>query len=213
MNDRFSNKLGFLKTTAIGGFLFLLPIGVVVGLLAYVFQAVVAVHSRLKEWIPFDKPTGIALLFLLAILLMIAACFIAGLLARRAIGVHFSQTVESQLMKVYPKYGIYKDLLAGKIGGNENIPSLSPVLVWQDDMLMLAFQADRLANGFLVIYFPGSPDTWEGSLAIVSPDKVQAIDLTFVETLRICERLGRDSSSQLSGAVADMATQGKSSQE
>ena len=113
-----SNTLGFLKTTAIGGVLFLLPIVVVIVLLGYVLKGVVSVHGVLKEWIPFDSATGIALLFVLAVILIFAACFAAGLIAHRAIGAHFSRTMESHLMKVYPKYGIYKDLLAGKFGGD-----------------------------------------------------------------------------------------------
>ena len=201
-----SNTLGFLKTTAIGGVLFLLPIVVVIVLLGYVFKAVVSVHGVLKEWIPFDSATGIALLFVLAVILIFAACFVAGLIAHRAIGVHFSRTMESHLMKVYPKYGIYKDLLAGKFGGAENAPSLSPVLVRKGEFLYPAFQADRLASGLIVVYFPGSPDTWNGSLALVGPDRVHPMDVPFAALIDIYERLGRDSSSQLNTAVGRIET-------
>jgi uncharacterized membrane protein len=200
MKTQLSNRLGFLRTTAIGGVLFLLPVAVIVVLLGYVFQAVVSVHKVLKEWIPFDSATGIALLFGLAIVLLFAACFVAGLIAHRAIGVHFSRTVESQLMKVYPKYGIYKDILAGKFGSDKNAPSLSPVLIKKEDCLFPAFQADRLANGLVVVYFPGSPDTWNGSLALVASERVQPLDVPFLEMIEICERLGRNSRSHLSAA-------------
>jgi len=196
-----SNTLGFLKTTAIGGVLFLLPIVAVIVLLGYVLKAVVSVHGVLREWIPFDSATGIALLFSLAVVLILAACFVAGLIAHRAIGIHFSRTMESHLMKVYPKYGIYKDILAGKFGGTENAPSLSPVLVRKDECLYPAFQADRLANGLIVVYFPGSPDAWNGSLALVGSDRVQAMDVPFAAMIEIYERLGRDCSSQLNPAV------------
>lgn len=201
MKTTLGNRLGFLRTTAIGGVLFLLPFGVLVGLLVYVFQGVVAAHAHLKPWIPFDSATGIALLFCLAILVLLATCFLAGLLGRRAIGIHFSQTMESHLLKVFPKYGIYKDLLAGKFGGNENLPSLTPVLVKKEDHQFLAFQADRLANGLVVVYFPGSPDTWYGTLALVPSEKVQAIDVSFLEVIGICERLGRNSSSLLNATA------------
>lgn len=200
MEIRPEGKLRFLQTTAVGGVLFLLPIVVVIVLLGYVLQAVVSVHAVLKEWIPFDSTTGIALLFALAVVLIFAACFFAGLIARRAIGAHLSRTMESHLMKIYPKYGIYKDLLAGKFGRAENAPSLTPVLVRKDECLYPAFQADRLANGLVVVYFPGSPDPWNGSLALVSPDKVQAMNIPFMTLIDIYERLGRDSSSQWNAA-------------
>jgi len=195
------NKLQFLKMTAIGGVLFLLPIAVVIVLLGYVLKIVMSVHEVLKAWIPFDSATGIALLFGLAVVLLFVACFVAGLLAHRAIGAHFTRTIESHLMKVYPKYGIYKDLLAGNFGGEENAPTLSPVLVRREGCLYPAFQADRLASGLIVVYFPGSPDTWNGSLALVGPDRVQALDVSFKQLIDIYERLGRESSLHFNAAV------------
>ena len=69
---------------------------------------------------------------------------------------------------MFPKYGIYKDLLAGKIGGVEHVPSLCPVLVKKDGVFSLAFQADRLANGVVVAYLQ-PPDAWSGSIALVTP--------------------------------------------
>lgn len=203
MKSRVNKSLNFTKTTAVGGLLFLLPLAVVAVLLAYTYQVVITVHKYLEPWNPFDSVIGFAMLYSLAILLLLVACFVAGLLARRAIGARFSEKVEKQLMKVFPKYGIFKDLLADKIGGNDNVPSLRPALVKRDGGLVLAFQADCLANGLIVVYFPGSPDAWSGSIALIAPRDVQALDVPFDEFLGICERLGRDSSSLLNSAIID----------
>jgi uncharacterized membrane protein len=188
-----------------GGVLCLLPFVIVAVLLAYVYQIVVTAHEYLRPLSPFDSTTGLVLLFVCAIAVLIIACFVAGLLARRAIGARFSGTIEKQLMKVYPKYGIYKDLLAGKIGGDENVPSLQPVLVKREGIHCLAFQADRLSNGSIVAYFPGSPDTWSGSIALVAQENVQPLNVSFAEVLGICERLGRDSRSHLNEVIVDGA--------
>jgi uncharacterized membrane protein len=203
MKDQVSKSFSFVRTTAMGGILFLLPLVVVAALLAYVYQIVVAAHKHVQPWLPFDSATGFALLLGFALAVLLLACFVAGLLARRAIGARFSGTIEKQLMKVFPKYGIYKDLLAGKIGGDENVPLLRPVLVNKEGLHCLAFQADRLANGLIVAYFPGSPDTWNGSIALVAPENVQSLDVSFADVLGICERLGRDSSSHLNAVIVD----------
>ena len=210
MKDKLDGSFSFLRTTAIGGVLFLLPFLVVVGLLVYVHRAVVAVHEVVAPWIPFDSATGFALLFAVTLAALLAACFAAGVMARRAIGVRFSGTIEKQLMKVYPKYGIYKDMLAGKFGGADNAPSLRSVLVKRDGMLILAFQADQLADGRVVVYFPGAPDTWYGSIALVPPENVQALSLSFNDALEICERLGRESGSQLNPLITGTANPGDS---
>jgi len=159
----------------------------------------------LQPWIPFDSATGFALLFGSVIVVLFMSCFVAGLLARRAIGARFSGTIEKQLMKVFSKYGIYKDLLAGKIGGDETVPSLRPVLVKREGVQYLAFQADRLESGLTVVYLPGSPDIWYGSIALLKPEDVQTLAVSFAEVLGNCERLGRDSSSHLNAAIVDGA--------
>ncbi len=202
MQQHFVKTMSFLKTTAIGGAVFLLPIAILVVLLGYVYQNTVTVYEHLKPWSPFDSLIGVALLFTIAILLLLAACFVAGLLAQRAIGIRFAGTIEAQLMKVFPKYGIYKDILAGKIGGSHQVPSLVPVLVTRDGTHSLAFQADRLQDGLVVVYLPGSPDPWIGSIALIPTDKVQPINVSFTEVLGICERLGRDSKSAINRAMA-----------
>jgi uncharacterized membrane protein len=202
MKAQLVNSWGFLRTTAVGGLLFLLPFAVVVGLLAYVYHAAVVAYAYIKDWIPLSSVTGIALLFSLAVAAILAACFFAGLVARRAMGRHFSGTIEKQLMKVIPKYGIYKDLLAGKIGGDGNVPSLRPVLVKREGVLLPAFQADQLANGLVVIYLPGAPDAWNGSVVLVAAENVLPLAVRFADLLGVFERLGRDSNSQLGTALA-----------
>ena len=57
----------------------------------------------------------------------------------------------------------------------------------------LAFEADRLANGMVAVYLPGAPDSWIGSVVLVSADRIEPVDIPFSELLGIFERLGRDS--------------------
>ncbi|MDB5341601.1 MAG: hypothetical protein JWN70_7220 [Planctomycetaceae bacterium] len=197
MRDQLNDSLGTIKTTALGGLLFLIPIVVNGIALGYVYRTAAGSYHHVRPWVPFDSATGIVVVFCLAIVVVLLACFAFGLIARRAIGRHFSQTIEQQLIKVYPKYAIFKDLLAGHLGGDENVPSLRPVQVWSGGLVHLAFEADRLGSGLVVIYFPGAPDTWNGSIALAPAEHVRPIDVPFNQLLGICERLGRQSSSLL----------------
>lgn len=197
MRDKLIHTYGAVSTTALGGLLFLVPIVVIGITLGYVYSIVAGSYRHLKPWIPFDTATGVAVVFCLAIAGLLLACFVCGLIAQRAIGRHFTQTIERQLIQVYPKYAIYKDLIAGKFGGTDNVPSLRPVLVRKEGFFHLAFEADRLASGLVVIYFPGAPDAWMGSMALVEAAQVRPIDLPFSQMIEISERLGRQSSSLL----------------
>ena len=193
MKKQVTKTFGFLKTTAIGGLIFLLPLAVIGGLLGYVFNVVLLIYEPLKEHLPVSTAIGTAILFLTAVGILIMLCFFCGLAARRAIARKFSQTIEKHLVMVFPKYAIYKDILAGNIGGDAHAPSLVPVTIQFDDTIRIGYEAGRTERGLVIVYLPGSPDPWMGSVALVEPDRIQPLDIEFGETSAICERLGRDS--------------------
>jgi len=193
MKERVTKTFGFLKTTAIGGLIFLLPLAVIAGLLGYVYNVVMAIYIPLSKTLHIDTATAAAILFLIAVGILVALCFLCGFLARRAIARKFSELVEKYLVMAFPKYAIYKDILAGNIGGDAQTPSLSPVTVRFDDMIRVGYEAGRTERDLVIVYLPGSPDPWTGFVALVEPDQVQPLNVDFGETSAICERLGRNS--------------------
>ncbi len=198
-----TKTIGFLKTTAIGGLIFLLPLAVIGGLLGYASGVVLAIYEQLEEQLPVDSAGGRALLFLIAVGILVMLCFLCGLAARRAIARKFSQTVEKHLVMVFPKYAIYKDILAGNLGGDAQTPSLVPVTIQLEDAIRIGYEAGRTERGLVIVYLPGSPDPWIGSVVLVEPDRIQSLDIDFNEMAAICERLGRGSEQLLASVRTD----------
>jgi uncharacterized membrane protein len=200
MGEPSSGKIEFLKTTAIGGLVFLLPLVVVGAALGYVYHVVMLVYQPLHELLGVSTFWGVAVVLLLAIGLLVALCFVCGLTAQRAMARQFTQTLEKQLVMLVPKYAIYKDILAGNIGGDTLAPTLKPVTVRLDDMIRIGFESGRPSPELVTVYLPGAPDPWIGSVALVEASRVQPLEVSFSETGALCERLGRDSD-QLLAAV------------
>jgi uncharacterized membrane protein len=202
MKSRIKNTLGFLRTTLIGGVLFLLPLIVISALLGYASTLVIAIYKPLKVWIPIGAPTGYyAIVFLISVAIVVLLCFLAGIIARRAIARKLATFVERRLTMVFPKYAVYRDIIAGNVGGDDNTPSLKPIVVRMLDTYRVAFEAERLHNDLVVVYFPGSPDTWNGCVELVSSDQVQSLNVPFADALGIFERMGRDSAELLNQAT------------
>jgi len=206
MKEQVTHTFGFLKTTAIGGLIFLLPLAVIAGLLGYVYNAVCVVYEPLKEHLPVSTVGGTALLFLIAVGILIALCFICGFAARRAIAREFSRMIEKRLIMVFPKYAIYKDILAGNMGGDAHSPTLLPVTVQFDDAIRIGYESGRTERDLVIVFLPGSPDPWMGSVVLVEPHRVKPLNVAFGETSAICERLGRDSARLLASVHADRST-------
>ncbi len=188
-------KLGLLKTTGIGGVLFLLPLIILGALVGQIVPIVWTVTEFLANVIPvpIKTPVGISLLVGAAILLLLLIWYIAGIIARRSFGRRISATFEKNLAMLFPRYSVIKDQLAGTLAGDKDHPAMQPVMVRLIDSSRIAFEVDRSDRGFVTLFLPGSPDPWSGQLLIVKAEQVQPIDLKFQETLSIFETLGRDS--------------------
>ena len=198
MNKQVTQTYSFFKTTAIGGLIFLLPLVAIGALLGYVYNIVHLIYEPLKQHLPVSSALGVSLLFLVAVAILVILCFICGIAARRAIGRKFSETLEKQLIMVFPKYAIYKDIVAGNIGGDTLAPSLKPVTIKLNDVIRIGYEAGRTERGLVIVYLPGSPDPWIGSVVLVEAERVESLATDFNETAAICERLGRDSEQLLS---------------
>ena len=119
---------------------------------------VLVIYVPLKEYLPVSGAGGMAILFLIAVGILVMLCFFCGLAARRAIARKFSQQVEKHLVMVFPKYAIYKDIVAGNLGGDALAPSLVPVTIQFDDVIRIGYEAGRTERGLVIVYLPGSPD-------------------------------------------------------
>jgi len=198
-----SNILSFLKTTAIGGLLYLLPMIVIGALLGQAVPVVLAVRGFLEENVPWLTAGGVTLLLFLSVAIVLLLCFGAGLLARWSTGKWISAHFEKTLMLLFPRYLVIKNQMAGSIGGDKNVPQMKPVLARFDDSLQIGFEIERSGNGLVTVYLPGSPDPWAGSVVLLNADRVEQTDIDFGEAVATFEKLGRDSTALLAGNKSD----------
>ncbi len=189
--------LGVWKTTILGGVFFLLPFAVVVFLVgqlaAIVAPVAVEINNQLpKEWHTFGVFSSATAL---AILLLFAMCYLAGLAARRSFANRFSSKIEKTITLLFPRYAILKDQIASNVGGEGPGPQMKPVLVRLDDVMRIGFETARDAEGRVTVYLPGSPDPWQGHVALFAAERVEPLGADFAAAVTMCETLGRFSPS------------------
>ena len=190
--------LSFLKTTAIGGLVFLLPLVVVGVVVGQVVQVVAVGIDVLDGVLPIKKtPAGIAVLAVLAVAGILVLCFAAGVLARRTLGQRAIGWIEKKVLLLIPRYGIVKQQLAGSLGPDAGELALLPVRVALDDHERVGFEVDRPADGPVTVYLPGSPDPWAGYVIRVEARRVTALDVGFSEVVELHEQLGRGAAARL----------------
>ena len=82
--SRKSGGVHFIKTTVIGGLLFLVPLVVLILILTEAAELMMMVAGPMADWVPIDSVGGMALANLIAAAVLVLVCFIAGLVARAA---------------------------------------------------------------------------------------------------------------------------------
>lgn len=191
----------FIRTTLLGGVLFLIPLVAVVVVVGKAFQITMVVARPLAKLIPIESVAGIALVEVLTAVILIMSCLIAGLVARSPWGRKIYGKIDTILLQLIPGYAWVKGV-TGSISDQEAENIFKPVLVQFDDQYQLGFEVDRAAEGLVAVYLPGAPDVRSGALSYVAVDRIRPVDGGFNAIVRACKNLGRDSGAMLKGTGA-----------
>ena len=165
-----------IRTTLIGGILFLIPLVFVVVVVGKAFQIMKVVATPLAKLIPAQNLAGYAVVELLTVGIMILGCLLAGTLARSPWGRKVNEKLDAVLLQMIPGYAWVKGITGG-IRDDDAEDLLKPVLVRFDDQTQLGLEVDRAADGRVTVYVPGAPDPRSGAVSYVTSDRIQPINL------------------------------------
>lgn len=186
-------RFGFIKTTIVGGLMLLLPLVVVVLIIGKAFQISMVVAKPLGALIPVDSVGGVALANILAVLVIVVLCYLAGLVARFS-GIRRKVAgIEELLIATLPGYAFAKTLVSGVVKAEDEVGKMTPVLVALDDYKQIAFEVERTPGGNVVVFLPGAPNPWSGSVAYFSEDRVEPLDMAPQDAIKNIRVLGRGS--------------------
>lgn len=188
--------LRFLKTTVLGGILFLVPIIVFIAIIGKALQITGKLAIPIAGLLGADKFVGIAVAELIAIALLVLICFIAGLAAKTPQAKKFVQSLEVNVLEKIPVYELLKTKAQSALSFEET-EGMTPVAARFDDSWQLAFEIERIDGGKVVLFVPGAPDPWSGSVCVVTEDRITPLDLTVKSTVNLMKRLGKGTTEAL----------------
>ena len=114
------SRQGFIKTTLVGGIVFLIPAVIVVVALGKLIGVLKALAKTLAPFFGIKSVIGGIELDLLAITVIVLLCFAAGLIAKRASAKRLREKLDSTLLSSVPGYAFIK-------GFAENMRQMHPV--------------------------------------------------------------------------------------
>jgi uncharacterized membrane protein len=187
------NMLGFLKTTVIGGFLVLLPVVAALVIIGIAFKTVVAITAPLAAKLPIKTIGGLTAVTLLALLLILIFCFLAGLLVQLRLGRLVQTWLEGHLLQRLPGYIMIKNLTR-QVASQEGV-EFAPALVdlYGSEARVIGFIIEEVEDGRLTIFVPVSPTSTLGQVYFLPAARVERLPARFLDVVNSLIQWGLES--------------------
>ncbi len=192
--------LKLIRTTFIGGVVFLIPIAIFLAVIGQGLRIADKAAKPVAAVLPVNMIGGVAVAEVLAIVLLVLICFMAGLLARLALARKAVDALEANVLSRLPAYALLKTKTQSMLSPDD-IEGMAVVVMRFDDSWQIGFEIERIEGGKVALFLPGSPDPWSGSVCIAEAERVTPLDLPVAAVAQIVRRLGRGANEALRGRL------------
>jgi uncharacterized membrane protein len=181
--------LRILRMTVLGGALFLVPFIVIILILGKATQLLRGITVPLSKHIPIESAIGLETPRILAIIILVALCFLAGLFAQTRLAKRMVGWLESNLLSNLPGYSFIKNL-GEEAAGLAPAQSQQAVIVQFDDASQIGFLVERIEGGKVVVFIPDAPSPWTGGVFIFDENRVKPLNVPSTAAIKSLQRLG-----------------------
>jgi uncharacterized membrane protein len=164
----------FVKVTLVGGLLVIVPVCLVVMLLLKVFSTVVELVHPLAARLP----TGVRFANFVSLLLIVAACFIVGLLVRTPTGRRAGAFMDRRVLGRVPGYSLLQTVTQRMAGRRED-HAMAPAFATFEGALVPAFIIEEHRDGHYTVFVPAAPTPGVGAVYILPRERVHIVDVPF----------------------------------
>ncbi len=132
----------FVKTTLLGGAMFLLPLVLVFVLLREAIRHLAQLVAPVVKLLPAQAVGGVAMTHIVAVIILVAIAFLAGLVARPPVGTRLSKALEHLILKKMPGFTLLKSI-TGQEGDATDPAAATVALANIDDAWLFASSWNR----------------------------------------------------------------------
>jgi uncharacterized membrane protein len=188
----------FLKTTLIGGLIFLVPVILLGLVLRHAMGIAGKVARPIAKIFPAHEIAGVAIGTVIAAVLLLLVAFVAGLFARTAPGRRLKQWVEESFLGNLPQYRVVTSMAEG-LTKVEQAQGLKPVLAEVDGGWQIGYSLEQLRDGWVAVFVPQSPTPLSGNVMYLPDRRVRPLDMGIAEAMKLVKQMGVGSAKSLAG--------------
>ena len=187
----------FLKTTVVGGLVVLVPVAICVYLIGAVAKTVLTVSDQIGKLLHIQSLGGIVAVELVALLVIVAVCFVLGLLVQTTGGQAIGNWFEKRLFSLVPGYQMVKKIARQFSGGSEETLG-RPVVVKLGDSRQMGFLVEQCPSGEVAVFIPLAPALSLGSVHIIPAEHAERLNATLSQVADCITKVGFGSAQVLS---------------
>ena len=178
----------FTKATLIGGLVVMLPLGLFALVAEKIIEIIRPLSDSIAGWLPrwFHFPDIVALLVLLLL------CFVAGLLAETRAGQSTGSFIERVILNRIPGYSIVRTFTR-RIGNVEQSEKFTPALAVMENALVPAFVVEKHIDGRYTVFVPSAPTPGVGAIYILAGERVHLLDVSLLTAIKCITSWGAGS--------------------
>jgi uncharacterized membrane protein len=184
------NILTFVKLTAQGGLLVLLPLLLFILLLMEIIELVVGLATPIADLFPagtFDDPQHPVAL---AVILLFAASLLIGMAMKSNAAIRLGNWIQAKTVGKLPLYRFVKSLVSGLLGA-EKSASFKPALFDAGNNIReIVYVVEDLGDDKLAALFPYAPTGFAGPVKILPRDRIQKLDASLGDVSLMLNHMG-----------------------
>ena len=183
------NKVGkFVAGKVIAGMLILAPVYLAILLLLKALRSLIGLVAPLAKLLPKWLPAA----QILALLIVLVACFFVGNAVHTRIGRDAWEKIERSLFRRIPGYALLRSLTQ-RLAGEGQDKTWRPALAEIEESLVPAFIIEEIGDGRLTVFVPSVPTPLAGAVYILNPDRVHPLNVPFTQAVRVISQWGAGS--------------------
>jgi len=166
-----------------------LPLTILVYALVWVFNLVHKAISPLTKIIMETSTMQVIIADVVAVGLLVLACFLVGMFVRTRLGRWTYALIESRLLRKTPGYSMIKETVAQFLDKDKQSPFSSVALarIFESDTLVSVFVTDRHADGSYTVFMPTGPNPTSGNIYHLRAENVFPVDVSVEDAMRLTE--------------------------
>jgi len=182
--------LDFIKATAVGGLIVIVPLSIVLFALSGLLETLIKFGSALEAYLPFGWLGNSVAVAAAGLFIIILLCFVTGLILLTGPGKRLGNLIRTNLAEKIPMYGMLQSLTAqfAGISGEQ----LQPVEadIYGSGSWVLGFIVETLPDGRLAIFVPSIPVATVGQIYYIGEERVRRLDVEMMDVVNAITQWG-----------------------